>query len=295
MLLAVLLSACKQSEAKPQPQPAAPDGSAADPWNGKTVAPADGPCARLPFAESIEIAEASAAVLLPEGLMIVSDSGNGGRYVVVDADTGAAKSKGVLPLGVGASDDLEGLAVAPDGALWGVTSSGYLRKWTRDGDGWALVDGPYALGHHLVCKAEDVNCGANLEGLCLAPKTGEDDTCVGFVASKADGHLHCLQWKGERLHSESKLSIAITDPNALADCTFDPEGKAVWTGGNAFDGGLVSKVTGWRDMDPTVTTLGSLGVGFPEVVVVGPGDVVYRLSDTGTAPSLSGKWNCGAR
>jgi len=294
-VLALALCACNRGEAKVRSDDK-PADDAADPWRHGAAIIADEPCARLPFAETLPIAEASAAVFLADGMLVVADSGNAGAYVILDPDTGAVRSHGALPLGAGASDDLEGLAVAPDGVLWGVTSSGYLRAWRRDGAGFALIDGPYGLGARLACEAGSINCGANLEGLCLSPKVEPDDGCVGFVASKTDGKLHCLVRDGARLRAEPRVTIAVTDPEALADCAFDPTGDAVWTGGNLFDGGLVSKVTGWRDpADVTVTAIGSLGVGLPEVIAVGDAGVIYRFSDSGTTPSLAGRWNCGAK
>ena len=43
----------------------------------------------------------------------------------------------------------------------------------------------------MVCGATATNCGRNYEGLCLAP-AGAGGACVGFAASKADGHLYCV-------------------------------------------------------------------------------------------------------
>lgn len=268
---ALLLVACdKPREA---PRTAEPDAVA--------------PCERLPFAETLPIAEASGAVLLGDQLLVISDSGNDGAYVIVDAETGEVEAQGEIPLGKGASDDVEGLAVAPDGVLWGVTSSGWMRAWTRDGEGFALVDG-YALAEPLSCDAESVNCGANLEGLCLAPVDG--DGCDGYVAAKDDGHLYCLVRDGARYVADAARSIEVTSPEALADCAFAPDGT-VWTGDNLFGGDTVRRV----DPAGAVTEVGALGVGFPEVITVGAGGVVYRLSDTSGSPSMASRWKCGTR
>ena len=43
----------------------------------------------------------------------------------------------------------------------------------------------------MVCPGKKVNCGRNYEGLCLAPAPRSPD-CIGFAASRADGHAYCL-------------------------------------------------------------------------------------------------------
>ena len=49
---------------------------------------------------------------------------------------------------------------------------------------------------------------------------------------------------------------------------------------------------GWADLATAkVVPVVKLGVGFPEVLAV-RGDIVYRMSDLGGAPSLMAKWRC---
>jgi hypothetical protein len=52
------------------------------------------------------------------------------------------------------------------------------------------------------------------------------------------------------------------------------------------------RVDGWaHPASAQVVSLNAFGDGFPEVIAV-RGDVIYRLSDTGGAPSLMGKFRC---
>lgn len=207
-------------------------------------------CEQLPFALTTPVPEASAAAWWQlDGklsLVVISDSGNHGQYVIVDPETGETTEQSALPLGSSASDDLEGLSARGD-KLYGLTSAGWVRVWQREGAAFVLVDGPYALGpvdlplksgHHggsrppsgdgMVCPAEGMNCGRNFEGLCLAPSAA---TCTGFVASKADGHLYCLTEVDGKLVVDRHTAIAVSDPGKLADCTFDAAG-ALWAGEN---------------------------------------------------------------
>jgi hypothetical protein len=105
-------------------------------------------CEKLPFAESTPVPEASGAGWLEiDGalaLVVVSDSGNDGKYGIVDPETGKTREEGKLPLGK-AGEDIEGVA-AKDGLLYGVTSSGWMRVWKRAGKGFELVQDAYPLG-----------------------------------------------------------------------------------------------------------------------------------------------------
>lgn len=260
-------------------------------------------CERQTFAASLPVPEASGAVLLPVdgklGLVVVSDSGNGGAYVVVDPDSGALRESGVLPLGTGANDDLEGLAVR-DGALVGLTSSGDVLVWQRASGRFDLVDGPYRIADPatgLACKRPVVNCGKNYEGLCLVSGPAAPGACVGLAASKADGALYCVTVEGGKLVATAR-SIPISSPETLTGCDIAPDGS-VWAGTNLFGRSLVYRVTGWdHPAGATVEEIGSLGDGFPEAITVGPADgdavVLYRLSDLGGSPSAAAKYRCRA-
>jgi hypothetical protein len=266
-------------------------------------------CTQLPFADSTPVPEASGAAWLVEAgkpvLLVVGDSGNHGAYGIVDPETGATIETGELPLSDEAGDDLEGIAVHGE-KIYGLTSAGWVRSWRRHGKGFELVDKPYPLGpvtlprtrnnnrapegDGMVCDAQVVNCGRNYEGLCLAAKP-RSAACIGFAASKADGHLYCLTEDAGKLVVHHDRAIEITRPGALADCAFADD-DTLWVGANMFDLGRVSQVVHWDDpATATLAPIGSLAVGFPEVIAV-RGDVVYRMSDTGGAPSLMAKFRC---
>ncbi|HEY1104601.1 MAG TPA: hypothetical protein VGE78_00450, partial [Agromyces sp.] len=172
-----------------------------------------------------------------------------------------------------------------------------------------LVVGPYPLGpidlpakggvghkppagDGMVCDGNSTNCGRNYEGLCLAPTA--TPACQGFAASKADGHIYCLTLDDQgRFAVHHDKAIAIDEPGRIADCAFSPEGKLV-VGNNLFGLSRVVRVDDWTDpAKARVTSLGMFGPGFPEAIAA-KGDVIYRLSDTGGAPSLMAKFRCPA-
>lgn len=328
-VVAILAAACGKGR-DPAGAPAAETSGSEAPAAG------DGGmrCERLPFALSTPVPEASAAAWIvlehsetgvgdPDGsaggaegraprgiagkpqLLVVGDSGNHGAYGIIDADTGATIETGKLPLSDEAGDDLEGLSARGD-RFYGLTSSGWIRVWRRQGHGFELVEKPYPLGpvdlpdrkshdrppdgDGMVCGAHATNCGRDYEGLCLAP-TAPAGGCVGFSAAKADGHLYCLTEEAGKLVVHRDRAIAITRPGALADCTFGDDG-AVWAASNLFDASRVYRVTHWETPAAAeVERIGSLPIGFPELIAV-RGDVVYRMSDTGVAPSLMARYRC---
>jgi outer membrane protein assembly factor BamB len=291
-------AACSSSAAAPAPGPAP---------TAISGIPATPSCEALPFAASTPVPEASGAAWLTVGgklvLVVAGDSGNHGAYGLVDPDSGATVETGRLPLG-DAGDDIEGLA-SRGGRLYGLTSSGWMRVWERKAAGFALVGAPYPIGpvdlpdhknqsrppngDGMVCGAKAGNCGRNYEGLCLAraPRGG----CVGFAASKADGHLYCLTDEGGALAVHRDRAIAVSRPGALADCAFSDD-DTLWAGSNLFDLGNVYRVAGWGDPAAAkVERVAALPVGFSEVIAV-RGDVVYRMSDLNGAPSLMGRYRC---
>ncbi len=322
MALVLIVAACSEPDPPPRglgpatlrsaptaPADAVPTASAA------SAAAAAGAGTELPFAASTPIAEASGAALLPvDGkpvLVVMSDGGNGGSYALVDPDSGATLERGKLPLG-SADEDLEGLAVRGD-TLYAVSSPGWMRTWQRRGKGFVLVDPPYPLGpldlpnkkgglgnkppatDGMCCAGAFTNCGRNYEGVCLVPPgvpgalPGGD--LAGFVAAKADGHLYALVERDGKLRVDKDRKIRLAAPGLIADCAFRADGR-LFVGGNTFDLGGVYRVDGWQaPATATTTRLASLTVGFPEVIVV-DGDLVYRISDTGKAPSLMKKYRC---
>jgi hypothetical protein len=292
-------AACRDGGAAPAAPPAGTAAASEDP-------PA---CTPLPFALTTPVPEASGAAWLEidgkPALLVVSDSGNHGAYGIIDPETGATIETGTLPLSTEASDDLEGVA-ARGGQIYGLTSSGWIRVWRRRGKSFELVGAPYPLGpvdlpdrknndrppegDGMVCSGRAVNCGRNYEGLCLA-RAPRNDACIGFAASKADGHLYCLTSGAGKLVVHHDRSIAVSRPGTLADCAFGDD-DTLWVGNNLFDLGNVYRVAHWDDpAHATVVRVGALAVGFPEGIAA-RGDVVYRMSDMGSAPSLMARFRC---
>jgi hypothetical protein len=313
-LLLLALIACKseggaptapRAAATPPPQPPAPTAPEPQPE------PAELRCERLAFAAELPIAEASGATLLSidghDRLLVVGDSGTHGAYLLLDPEDGTVLERGALPLGEGAGDDLEGVAVEGD-RIVGVTSAGWLRAWRRVAGGFALIDGPYPVAKvdprlparpklgglgatptdSMACAAHGVNCGKNYEGLCLTPGDGP---CAGWLAAKADGHLWCLARDGDRLRADRTHSIAVTTPDVLSGCAHEPASDALWLATNGFDG-AVYRVTGWRvPAEARVERIELPGGLFPEAIAV-RGEVIWRFDDLSQPPSPAGRWRC---
>jgi hypothetical protein len=295
----VALLACGKQEAppetpadKPAPKPAVAPAPASTPETKQ----AEPGCTALPFAESTPVPEASAAAWMTlDGvlyLIVVSDSGHDGTFGVIDPETGDTKWTGKLPLGTGATDDIEGLAAQGD-TLFGLTSAGMVRAWHYRNGAFQLVDGPYPIGTgSAMCDPMKNNCGPDYEGLALAPGAVPAGSCAGFACSRADGGLHCLT-EDTKLHVNPSKTIAVESKHmALADCAFSDSG-ALYTGNNLFGLSNVRRIDGWQDpATAKIVELGPLGAGFPEVLAV-RGDVVYRMSDVGgDVPSLMAKFRC---
>lgn len=315
-VVALCLTACGRTSEPPRSEQPASAGSAKaadDPWSraGSAAAPAPAAtasCSELPFAESTPVPEASGAAWLPggESLLVISDSGQDGAYAIVNAKTGETEQRGKLPLG-GTDDDLEGIAER-GGKYYAITSPGWIRVYALAGGQLKLVDGPYALGPidlvpqgddrtptgtGMVCAAKHTNCGRNYEGLCLAPVRAKG-ACIGFAASKADGHLYCIVERAGRLAVQHAPAIAVTREGMMADCAFSEDGR-LYAGSNAFDAGLVYRVRGWEDpARAKVEPVAPMLIDFPETLAV-RGDLIYRMSDTGGAPSLMKKYRCTER
>lgn len=302
--LAAISTACG-STSPPEAGPVGSGSTAARPGVAEPATPTT--CEALPFAESTPVPEASGAAWMTiDGalaLVVVGDSGNDGAYVVIDPDSGATREQGKLPLG-GGNDDLEGLAIR-DGKLVAVSSSGWIREWKRVDRGFELVLGPYPLGPidlpdqgtvqrgepGMVCSERETNCGRDYEGLCLAPAGPPASACLGFVAAKADGTLYCVVDRDGKLAVDREVSIPITGGKRIADCAFSETGMLV-VGSNLFDMANVYRVAGWPEpAKARVDEIGPLGIGFPEAIAM-RGEVIYRLSDTGGAPSLMARYRC---
>jgi hypothetical protein len=209
-------------------------------------------------------------------------------------------SSRVSPLG-GGGDDLEGLAIFR-GRLAAISSAGWIREYERAAAGFTLVAGPYPLGPidlpdkklepgatGMVCNEKKVNCGRNYEGICLA--TRPNGRCLGFAASKADGHLYCLIERDGKLAIDGAVSIEIAKPGVLADCAISDDGVLL-VGANIFEFGRVYRVDSWGDpANAKLEAIEGVAIGNSETIAI-RGDVVYRMSDNSGSPSLLAKYRC---
>ncbi len=230
-------------------------------------------------------------------VVVVGDSGTKGAFAVVDAETGALLGKGNLPLGEGVSDDIEGFARAGD-LYHALVSNGRVRTFRRRGPtDFELVGAPYEIHPDLVCPAPKAsNCRFDFEGLCLAPDGAGGGGCDGYAASRARGVLVCVViGEGGRLVADPARSIPVAPPFVLSGCAVAPEGDLLYAGMNGLGANAVVRLSGWRD--PAAARkepLGPAGTGFCEAEAVAPGGVLYRFSDTRTAPSLMSALSCPA-
>ncbi len=226
----------------------------------------------------LPIPEASGAARLSKGrYIVVADSGNDGRALIVDESQGTSAAL-VLPLGAGAGDDLEGLDVSPDGRLFGVTSAGWLRAWRIDaadpegGDKATLVSGPVAVSEDSdwFCDPFQVNCGPNYEGLCLHPEPALafSDGCAGWLVSKARGELVCLRREGESYRADPSMRHPVAPQNQLSGCAYEPTPPyRLLVAGNVYSGDRIWEV-GESDMEQLPET----GAGNQESILVLEGD-----------------------
>jgi hypothetical protein len=259
-------------------------------------------CTPRPFAETVDVREASGAVWVaasfgwPAHIVVVGDSGTKGAFAVVDADDGALLGKGNLPLGEGVSDDIEGFARAGD-LYHALTSNGRVRTYRRTGPtAFELIGAPYELHPDLVCPlATRSNCRYDFEGLCLAQATGPG--CAGYAASRARGILVCVTVKPDgTLTADPGQTLAVAPPMVLSGCAIAPEGDLLYAGLNGFGGNAVVRVGLWRDpRTARKESLGPAGTGFCEAEAVGPGGALYRFSDTRATPSLMSALSCPPR
>ena len=259
-------------------------------------------CSPRAFAETVDVREASGAAWVPESfglpahVVVVGDSGTKGAYAIVDAESGALIGKGNLPLGEGVSDDIEGFARVGD-VYHGLVSNGRVRTWRRSGaTAFELVRAPYELHPELVCPGPRAsNCRFDFEGLCLSPAPTSGG-CDGYAASRAKGALICVTTRPDgTLAADPERFLSIAPPFVLSGCAVAPEGDLLYAGMNGLAANAVVRLSGWRDpARARPEALGPAGTGFCEAEAVGPGRVLYRFSDTKTAPSLMSALSCPA-
>lgn len=260
-----------------------------------TVGDSDLRCRGERFADTVPLAEASGAVYVDGDepyVLVVGDSGTRGAAVRLDPVTGEVLEKLKLPLDGAASDDVEGLAHR-GGTFYGITSSGWMRHWVRRDGRFELLRDSYPIGAaadgHTCANPKQSNCARNYEGLCVAPAT-DARGCDGYAVAKADGDLHCLRFAddGALLRVDEPRPLQVSVPKVLSGCAYTDDG-AILVGANALGGGAVYRV---GEGDKVELWGRGIGRGFPEAIAAGPRGVVYRFSDTGTAPSLANRYTC---
>jgi len=146
-----------------------------------------------------------------------------------------------------------------------------------DDDGFALVLGPVALSDDpaWVCEPFGVNCGANFEGLCLHPAP-EVGACAGWAASKATGELVCLVPSGQGYRLDASRRIAITEPERISGCAFEPIAPhRLVVAGNLFSGSALWEVTASGE----AREFQERGAGNQEAVVVLAGGRLQSYGD----------------
>jgi hypothetical protein len=308
------LTACRRAVSEEERPPVAAAGR-----QGQHVASgatASG-CRTRPFTAAVPIPEGSDLAYLAPGwgdgpaageaaLAIPSDSGNHGLYVIISAADGRVLESGRLPLEPGSSDDIEGLSVLR-GTLVGLTSAGLVRTWRRaPAGGYRRAGDSYLLrdratpAREVSCAdgARRFNCGRNYEGLCLRDRAPAG-ACIGYAAAKTDGTLYCLVEEPAGTASavphlvvDSSRTLRVAPPEVLSGCHFSPDGSEVWVGTNAMFLNAVLRVRNTAPAGTPVERIASLGGGFSEGIALGPGGIVYRISDAGTTPSLAHKYHC---
>ncbi|MCC6621259.1 MAG: hypothetical protein IT385_08390 [Deltaproteobacteria bacterium] len=232
--------------------------------------------------DTIALPEASGAARLPDGrILVVADSGNQGRALVLDPK-GRAGAVGVtLPLGEGAGDDVEGLERAPDGRIWGITSAGWLRAWRVEPGPvptFVLEVGPVPVAPDgdWRCDASRVNCGPNYEGLCLHPAPGPG-ACAGWAASKARGALVCLVPSEAGFEVDASRTVAVAPSEQLSGCAFEPAAPhRLVVAGNVMSGSTLWEVEPGSGI---VVAWTAIGAANQEAVIVLDGGDVVSLGD----------------
>lgn len=246
--------------------------------------------------ELIDLPEASGAAPLDATHdLVVADSGHSGRALV---RAGAVSIPLTLPLGEGAGDDIEGLARSPDGSIYGLTSSGYLRVWRveRADDVWSatLVYGPSPIAEQgeWVGRPRQVNGAANFEGICLHPSPASG-LCVGWAASKARGELVCLRAdEGLGLRLDPQVRVPVFDPEHLSDCAYeDSPPHRLFAAGNVYSGDRIREVRPEGPApDVPLLELGPDQVGSPnqEAILVRGRPAGFEIQSFGDLQDLAG-------
>jgi hypothetical protein len=233
----------------------------------------------------LDLAEASGAVWVKtdslQGWLIGADNGNGGQAVIIGAE-GELLAELNLPLDEGAGDDLEGMAWSKAGQLVGLTSAGYLRRWTLTDTGGHLTQlaSPISSDPQWICEPHESNCGANWEGLCLDPAPLEGG-CAGFAVSKELGELFCVREGESGFVLDADVRIKVTKKKRLSGCDYalEPPHHLVVAGNDTSDDALW-QILGHRE--PLGASAELLEVGGSlnqEALAFGPGGALLSFGD----------------
>lgn len=247
-------------------------------------------CEPLQAGEPLPIAEASGAEFVNVGgesrLLVVSDSGHGGQFVLYQPQSGQLTS-GALPVDDGASDDLEGVAADALGTVYAITSSGYVRHWRFTAEGTALAETlSYPLsdfgGDLESCTPFGINCGKNFEGLCLS-RLPLDNGCSGYAVSKAEGALYCVTGgNGTPLGINPGVDpLYVAPENQLSGCALSGnEFNTLYVALNIYGGSDVLRVTFDANGSGDWQKLGLFAGINPEAIAVDDAGVIWVINDT---------------
>jgi hypothetical protein len=273
-------------------------------------AAAPGPVTCTPdptFPSLLDLPEASAAteVELRPGvreLLVVADSDNKGAALAYAIPNGPARRL-ELPLAtlpktwdLSASDDVEGVAWRGK-HLYTLVSSGYVERFTPDGNGGLTRDGPaYPLGAPPFVETATGMPGSppDYEGLCLRPE-GETARCAGYAASRAYGWLFCLVFDGDRLRVDPVHPRVALDvkKHSLSDCAFgaaDGPARDVMLVATNFYGG--STVYRFDEGTHALTPIDIAGTANNEGVAIDHEGRLYQVMDANLEHSPSARATC---
>ena len=259
-------------------------------------------CEPLPFAESTPVPEASGAAWLTiDGqlrLVVAGDSGNHGAYGMIDPETGATVEQGKLPLErrrptTSRASRPAAITCSASPRRAGSSSGSASRRASSSSDG-PTRSGPSicperrarrqaAAGRrHGVRRHQSSNCGRNYEGLCLTehrrlrrPRQGRRPPLLRSSATRELRVERDRRDRGRRPGPPRRLRVS----TSTARC-----GSATTCSGCRRSR---ASITARPEVAPIAVARHGLSRGPRR-----PGDVFYRMSDTGGSPSLMGKFRC---
>jgi hypothetical protein len=300
----ITLAACR-TEPKSEPARPTPDASPAEDGAVTSQAPDAATVAALcspdpTFPSLLDIPEASAAaeVELRPGvreILVVADSENKGAAMAYALPDGPARRL-TLPLDPHVSDDVEGVSWRGK-HLFVLVSSGYVERFTPDGKGGLMRDGPaYPLGAPPFVETSTGMPGAppDYEGLCLRA-AGDAAHCAGYAASRAYGWLMCLVFNGEQLRVDPVHPRIALDlkKHALSDCAFGaadgPARDVMLVATNIYGGSAVYR---FDEDTHALLPLDIPGTANNEAVAIDHQGRLYQIMDANTDHSPSARATC---